>query len=145
MSPHCCCLYRQSHQSLSHVQAIASTAVACTSLLRYCCSVCRHSQVVDVACIGNYISQRVACLDSHNSWCCLYRQFQWLLLPVYGHTSFAAAGNDSHHSSQFANMQCHNTRADAPSWGRAVVLAGFVSLCRQPWGYALYNRPVTTK
>ena len=37
-------------------------------------------------------------------------------------------------------------RADAPpSWGRAVVSAGFEKLYWQPSGYALYNRPITSK
>ena len=38
-----------------------------------------------------------------------------------------------------------HTRADAPSWGRALASAGFVNLCWQPLGYALYNRPIKTK
>ena len=33
------------------------------------------------------------------------------------------------------------TRADAPSWGRALATAG----CWQPLGCALYNRPIKTK
>ena len=37
------------------------------------------------------------------------------------------------------------SRADAPSWGRALLSAGFANLCWQPSGYALYNRPITTK
>ena len=40
---------------------------------------------------------------------------------------------------------CSITRADALAWGRALVLAGFVYLCQQPSGYALYNRPIVTK
>ena len=36
-------------------------------------------------------------------------------------------------------------RADAPSWGRALVLAGFVNLRWPPSGAALYNRPITTE
>jgi len=35
------------------------------------------------------------------------------------------------------------TRADAPSWGRALA-SGFVNLCWQPSGYALYNGPIRT-
>ncbi len=31
---------------------------------------------------------------------------------------------------------------DVLHWGRALVLAGVVSLCRQPSNYALYNRPI---
>ena len=38
----------------------------------------------------------------------------------------------------------HNTRAGAPSRGRAFASAGFVNLCWQPSGYALYNRAITT-
>jgi len=37
------------------------------------------------------------------------------------------------------------TRADAPSWGRALASAGLVYLRWQPSGYALHNRPVRTK
>ncbi len=102
--------------------------------------------LIAVACIGNHISQSVACLDSHNSWCvactgsfsgccCPYMGTHLLLLLAL--TVLTAA-----------NMQTCNattTRAGAPSWGRAVVLAGVVNLCRQPLGCALYNRPVTTK
>ncbi len=32
-----------------------------------------------------------------------------------------------------------------PSWGRALVSAGLIKLCWQPSGYAVYNRPFTTK
>ena len=48
---------------------------------------------------------------------------------------------------------CHTTglqtptethKSDAPTWGRALVSAGFVSLCWQPSGCALYNRPIMT-
>ena len=49
-----------------------------------------------------------------------------------------------------AGHQCHPcqtlfTRANAPSRGRALSLGRNVYLCRQPSGYAMYDRPITTK
>jgi len=36
-------------------------------------------------------------------------------------------------------------RDAATSWGRGLAWAGMKDLCRQPLGYAMYNRPITTK
>ena len=62
----------------------------------------------------------------------------------HGWQSSMTVISDSHHSSQHPDTQTI-TRVDAPSRGRALVLAEFGKLCWHPSGYALYNRPITTK